>query len=199
LAEDAPFRPANPYAASKAAADLALGEMALRGLRVIRLRPFNQVGAGQAPAFVLAAFARQVARIAAGLQPPLLRTGALDRWRDFLDVRDVARGYALALVRAGELAPGTASALAPGTALNLASGTPRRVGDMLADLCALAGITPAIETDPDRLRPTDVVSTSGDAAAARAALGWAPAIPWEATLASILADWQDRLRADPAA
>src|SRR5579859_476600 len=41
LNEDAPFAPANPYAASKAAADLALGEMALRGLRVIRMRTAN--------------------------------------------------------------------------------------------------------------------------------------------------------------
>ena len=38
LDEEAPLRPANPYAASKAACDLAVGEMALRGLDAVRLQ-----------------------------------------------------------------------------------------------------------------------------------------------------------------
>lgn len=60
LAEDAPLRPANPYAAAKAAADLAVGEMALRGLRSVRLRAFNHVGPdGQGEGFVVAGFAAQ--------------------------------------------------------------------------------------------------------------------------------------------
>ena len=39
--------PANPYAASKAAADVALGEMALRGLKLARLLPFILIGTVQ--------------------------------------------------------------------------------------------------------------------------------------------------------
>ena len=77
------------YAATKAAADLALGSMAEQGLRCVRLRPFNHTGPGQSEQFVVAAFARQIARIAAGLQPPLLEVGNIDTRRDFLDVRDV--------------------------------------------------------------------------------------------------------------
>jgi GDP-4-dehydro-6-deoxy-D-mannose reductase len=185
LDEAAPFAPANPYAASKAAADIALGEMALRGLRALRLRPFNQVGAGQAEAFVVPAFARQVARIEAGLQEPVIRTGALDRWRDMLDVRDVGAGY-VAAIRHG-------AALPPGTAINLASGQPRRVGDILAELIALAGITVRIETDPGRLRQTDVETTRGDASLAARLLHWAPVIPWERSLGDVLADWRGRV------
>ena len=117
LDEDAPFAPANPYAASKAAADLALGEMALRGLRVIRMRTANHTGAGQSDALVVPAFARQIARIEAGRQEPVIKVGALDRWRDFLDVRDVCAAYAAAL----------AHDVAPGTAFNIASGMPRRI------------------------------------------------------------------------
>lgn len=184
LAEDAPLRPANPYAASKAAADLAVGEMALRGLRAIRLRPANHTGPGQADGFVVAAFARQVARIAAGRQEPVLRVGALDRWRDILDVRDVCAAHVAALQAAGRIAPGTA--------FNLASGMPRHVGGILAELTRLAGIAPVIETEPARLRPTDVPRAEVDATAARQALGWSPAIPWEATLAAVLADWRHR-------
>ncbi|WP_431282409.1 NAD-dependent epimerase/dehydratase family protein [Humitalea sp. 24SJ18S-53] len=176
--EQALPRPANPYAASKAAADLAIGEMALRGLHAIRLRPANQTGPGQSDGYVVGAFARQAMRIAAGLQPPVLKVGALDRWRDFLDVRDVCAAYAAALAAA----PG----LAPGIALNLSSGTVRRVGDILRDVLRLAGVDPVIEEAAGLLRPTDVRSAIPDATAARQALGWAPQVPWETTLTDVL-------------
>ena len=185
LAEDALPAPLNTYGATKAAADLALGAMAAEGLRVIRARPFNHTGAGQSPEFVVAAFAEQVARIAAGLQPPVMRVGALDPLRDFLDVRDVCAAYAACLSRA--------DALTPGTVLNLASGRPRRVGDVLAALMEAAGVEAEVASDARRLRPTDIPVAVGDAALARRLLGWAPAIPWEQTLADVLADWRARV------
>jgi GDP-4-dehydro-6-deoxy-D-mannose reductase len=187
LDEDAPFAPANPYAAAKAAADIALGEMALRGLRVLRARPLNHVGPGQSEHYAVAAFARQVARIEAGVQEPVLRVGALDRWRDFLDVRDVCAAYVAMLARFDELPNGAA--------FNLASGTPRRIGDVLDALVARAGITPRIEENVAALRPTDLPRSLGDASRARAALGWAPAVPWDATLDAVLADWRARVAA----
>lgn len=183
--EDTTPAPLNTYAATKAAADLALGAMAAEGLRVIRLRPFNHTGAGQTPSFAVPAFARQVARIAAGLQPPVLRVGALDPLRDFLDVRDVCAAYIAAIAHSHHLAPGTI--------LNIASGIPRRIGDILADLVRLANIEARIETDITHLRPTDIATAQGNAARARASLGWAPVIPWETTLADVLADWRGRV------
>ncbi|MCS6891738.1 MAG: GDP-mannose 4,6-dehydratase [Rhodovarius sp.] len=186
LDEEAPLAPANPYAAAKAAADIALGEMALRGLSVLRVRPFNHVGPGQSEGFAVAAFARQVARIEAGLQPPVMQVGALDRWRDFLDVRDVAAAYALLLARW--------EALPNGAAVNIASGTARRIGDVLQALLDRAGLAVRIEESAAALRPTDVVSSLGDAGRIRAALGWAPTIPWEQTLDAVLADWRERIR-----
>ncbi len=185
LDESAALAPMNTYAASKAAADQALGAMVSQGLRAIRARPFNHTGPGQSDAFVVAAFARQVARIAAGLQPPVLQVGALDSRRDFLDVRDVCAAYAACLARA--------DAIAPGTILNIASGMPRRVGDVLDALLALAGVAARIETDAARLRPAEIPTASGDAAAARGLLGWAPRIPWETTLADVLTDWHGRV------
>lgn len=180
--------PMNTYGATKAAADLALGAMAGEGLRVIRARPFNHTGPGQSAAFVVAAFARQVARIAAGLQPPVLRVGALDPVRDFLDVRDVCAAYALCLTRAGDLAAGTI--------LNIASGTPRRIGDILADLLAIGGTEAAIQTDDTRLRGSEIPVATGDAGLARSLLGWTPSIPWDTTLADTLADWRGRVLAE---
>ncbi len=185
LDEQALLAPLNTYSATKAAADLALGAMATEGLRVLRVRAFNHTGPGQAPEFVVPAFAEQVTRIAAGLQPPVLRVGALDPLRDFLDVRDVCAAYAACLARA--------DALAPGTVLNLASGQPRRVGDVLAALMAAAGVRAEVATDAGRLRPTDIPVAAGDAALARRVLGWVPSIPWEQTIADVLADWKTRV------
>lgn len=189
LAEDALPAPLNTYAATKAAADLALGAMAAEGLRAIRVRPFNHTGPGQSPAFMVPAFARQVARVRAGLQPPVLHVGALDPWRDLLDVRDVCRAYALCLRHAG--------ALAPGAVLNVCSGEPRRVGDVLAALMAAAGVQAEVQTDAGRLRPTDIPRAAGNAALARRVLGWAPAVPWDQTLQDVLADWQARVQSEP--
>jgi GDP-4-dehydro-6-deoxy-D-mannose reductase len=187
LDEGAALAPANPYAASKAAADLALGEASLRGLRVVRLRPFNHCGAGQSAAFALPAFARQVARLEAGLQPAVVETGALDRWRDMLDVRDVGAAYALAL--------GRFDLLAPGAVLNLATGAPVRVGDLLEALRARARRGFTVRESAALRRPTDVLRASGIAAAARAALGWAPRHALEDTIDSVLEDWRARVAA----
>ena len=187
LDETAVPAPLNTYGATKAAADLAVGALAAEGLRAVRLRPFNHTGPGQSDAFVVAAFARQVARVAAGLQPPVLQVGALDPRRDFLDVRDVCDAY-VACLRRGD-------ALEPGVILNLASGTPRRIGDVLDDLLRLAGVTAAPETGAALLRPTDIPVACGDATLARRLLGWTPRRAWEETLGDVLADWTARVRA----
>lgn len=186
LDEQAAMQPANPYAAAKAAADLALGEMALRGLRVLRMRPLNHLGPGQSTRFAIPAFASQIARIEAGLQPPVIRTGALDRWRDFLDVRDVCAAYVAAIARA--------DVLPAGLALNIASGTLRRMGEVLADMLRLAGVEARVEEAPSALRPTDLPETRCSAARARELLGWAPRREWEDTLQGIIASWRDAVR-----
>ncbi len=185
LDEEARPDPANTYAASKAAADLAIGALVADGLQAIRLRPFNHTGPGQSAAFVVAAFARQVARIEAGLQAPVMRTGALEPRRDFLDVRDVCAAYVACL---------RAEGLEAGAILNLASGTPRRVGDVLGDLLALAGVEAKVEPGAGLMRRGEITVASGDASRARAALGWRPTIAWEATLRDVLDDWRIRVR-----
>jgi GDP-4-dehydro-6-deoxy-D-mannose reductase len=185
LDESAPLLPMNVYAETKAVADLALCGMAAQGLRVVRLRPFNHTGPGQTAQFVVAAFARQIARIEAGLQAPVLQVGNLQTWRDFLDVRDVCAAYVATIARR--------DVLAPGTVLNLASGQARRVGEVLTDLAALAGVAVEIEVDGSRVRGTDIRMACGNGARARAMLEWTPMIPWEQTLQDVLADWRGRV------
>jgi len=189
LDEAAVLAPINVYGATKAAADLALGALPdpgiKGGLHVIRLRSFNHAGPGQSADFALPAFARQVALIAAGRQPPVLRTGNLDTERDFLDVRDVAQAYALAIARA--------HALPNRTILNVASGTPRRIATVLSDLISLADVQVTIEPDPARMRPSDIPRAFGNAARAQSLLGWAPGIAWQQTLGDVLEDWKHRI------
>ena len=189
LDETALPAPLNAYAATKAAADLAVGALAGDGLRALRLRPFNHIGPGQSESFVVAAFARQIARIEAGQQAPRIAVGALDPARDFLDVRDVCAAYVACL--------GVADRLAPGSVLNIASGRPRRIGDVLAELLAIAGVRAEVAVDAARLRPADIPLAVGDAARARALLGWRPAVPWCETLAAVLADWRQRVQGAP--
>lgn len=188
LGDSAPLAPVNVYGHAKAAADLALGGMAAQGLRVVRLRPFNHTGPGQSADFVVPAFARQIVRVAAGLQAPVLEVGNLDTWRDFLDVRDVCAAYVACIARR--------DLLAPGTILNLSSGQARRVGDVLADLATLAGVDITIKVDPSRVRATDIRLAYGDATRAGELLGWTPSIPWSQTLQDVLGDWRERVYAE---
>ncbi|MBS1030032.1 GDP-mannose 4,6-dehydratase [Gluconobacter cerinus] len=185
VAEDAALAPGNTYAATKAAADLALGAMAKEGLNVIRMRPFNHTGPNQSADFVVPAFALQIARIAKGLQAPEIRVGNLEAQRDFLDVRDVCDAYLDALM--------PDNALERGTILNLCSGQTRSIRSILDDLIALSRVKADILTDPNRLRPSDTPVARGDGSLARQLLSWAPRIPWEQTLSDIYTDCLKRV------
>ena len=84
-----------------------------------------------------------------------------------------------------------------GTVLNIASGVARRVGDILTELLAIAGVVAEVKTDPARLRPSEITLALGDSHLARSLLDWSPVIPWPQTLADILADWDARVRLEP--
>jgi nucleoside-diphosphate-sugar epimerase len=185
LDERAPLSPVSVYARTKAATDLELGGLAAQGLQVVRLRPFNHTGAGQSADFVVAAFARQITRIEAGLQGPAVEVGNLETWRDFLDVRDVCAAYVASIARR--------DFLIPGTIINLASGQSRRVGDVLWALAEVAGVDLKIRVDVSRVRESDVPSARGDASRAQKLLEWKPVIPWSKTLQDVLNDWRSRV------
>ena len=188
LDEGAPMRPANPYAASKAACDLAIGEMALRGLDAVRLRAFNHTGPGQSEDFVVASFARQIARVEQGLQAPELRVGHSTA------ARLPRRARRLHCLCRGAARPAGTQRFRAGLVLNLASGVSRRIGDILDGLLSLSTARPQVEVEPARLRPTDLEYVAGDATRAHQMLGWVPATPWDTTLNDVLEDWRRRVR-----
>jgi len=166
--------PANPYAGSKAAAEmLLLGEARAFDLDVVIARAFNHIGPGQNERFVVASFAMQLAKIAAGAAPQLY-VGNLDAKRDFLDVRDVVRAY-VALARDG----------ARGEVYNVCSGAAHSIRDVLRELIAAARVAVEVRDDPARLRPSDVPLFVGDATKLRKATGWEPRIPFSASIRDI--------------
>jgi len=180
--EQQPFRPLSPYAVSKAAADLAAYQWAqTEQLDLVRVRPFNHTGPGQAPHFICADFARQVVAVERGLQPSI-EVGNLDTVRDFSDVRDVVRAYVLAWER-GKI----------GEAYNVSSGIGRTPRQILDDLMRLAAVRAVVGTRPERQRPIDVPAVVGNAEKLRQLTGWSPTIAWEQTLADLLDDWRQRL------
>jgi GDP-4-dehydro-6-deoxy-D-mannose reductase len=182
--EDAPLRPQNPYAVSKAACDLLGGQYAdSSGLHVVRLRPFNHTGPGQSEDYVVGTLTRQVAEAeAAGRDEALVRTGNPDSARDFSDVRDVARAY----VAAAGLEPGV---------YNVASGRAVTVRELIELVRAAARIPVRHEVDPARVRAHDVPEVRGSAEKLRAATGWTAEIPLERTVADALEAWREELGA----
>lgn len=184
ITESQPFRPVSPYAVSKAAVDL-LGFQYFRafGVKTVRLRLFNHGGPGQSDQFVMAAFARQLAEIEAGLREPRLLVGNLEVTRDFVDVRDAARAYWLAVER-GE----------PGEAYNVASGRARTLREVLEAFLTISGVAAEVVTDPERLRPADIPVLVGAAAKFQHATGWRPEVPFEVTLRDTLDYWRHVVR-----
>jgi GDP-4-dehydro-6-deoxy-D-mannose reductase len=182
LREDAALRPQNPYAASKAAADLVAGFYAdAYGLRVVRARPFNHAGPGQHPDYAIASFARQVAAaLDAGADPAVVVTGNPDTRRDYTDVRDVVRAYRLLAEHA-----------APGI-YNVCSGRTASARELVEALARAAGVGLEHRVDPDRMRPGEVPEVRGSFDALRGATGWQPEIPLEQTLADTLEWWRGR-------
>lgn len=177
------FRPLSVYAASKAAADLAAYQWArAEGLKIVRLRPFNHTGPGQAPQLVCADFAKQITEIERAVQPPRIDTGNLDVVRDFTDVRDVVRAYVLAWER------GVA-----GEAYNVCSGVGRTPRQIIEGLLRLSGVQATVTVRPERQRSIDVPTLVGSATKLRQATGWSPAITWDETLRDVLADWRQRI------
>jgi GDP-4-dehydro-6-deoxy-D-mannose reductase len=181
--EDTPLRPTTPYAVSKIAQDyLGLQYWLSHGVRAIRVRPFNHIGARQRRGFVAADFASQIAEIEGGLRPAELAVGTLEVSRDFSDVRDIVRGYHLALTQ-GE----------PGEVYNLGSEREHTVRTLAETLISLARCDVRIVQDPGRTRPSDVTRVVADCRKLRARTGWRAEIPFEQSLRDLLDYWRGHL------
>ena len=180
--ETQPLRPGTAYALSKATAEMAVHHAVARGAHAVIARTFNHIGPGQSEDFVAAAFARQIARIEAGEQDPVIQVGNLEAVRDFSDVRDTVVGYQ-EIARVGE----------PGEVFNLTSGAALAVRELLDVLLELSSAEIEVQVDPGRLRPLDVPVFNGSGALLQERSGYAPRLDLRRTLGDVLADWRERV------
>ena len=174
IAETEPPRPAGPYAASKAAAEMVARQAHINGLGVIMARSFNHAGPGQRPDFVIPALARRVLH-AKQQKATSLQTGVLTAERDFTDVRDVARAYRL-LTEHGT----------PGEVYNVCRGTAVTIEAVLQELLTLADVDLTPVLDPQLVRPIEINRSCGDPTKLRSATGWSPTISLTQTLRDVL-------------
>jgi len=183
LTESSPVNPENPYAASKAMAELLRVQYRkCSGGGIITARPFNHTGPGQTPNFVLPSIAKQFAEMEAGIRPRRLTAGNVEVKRDFTDVRDVVPAYFALLDR------GRADEV-----YNVCSGSAVRLADVIRNFEELSGIAIQIETDPGRLRSNEVPQIIGDSTKLRTETGWNPQIPLEKTLQDLLDYWREKV------
>jgi len=182
VTEEAALAPVTPYAVSKVAAEyLGVQAHLAHGLPVVRVRPFNHVGPGQSPGFVVPALAQRIAAARRSGEPGI-KVGNLAARRDLTDVRDVVRAYRL-LVEHG----------VPGEVYNVCSGRDVGIDEVADRLLALAGADLRLEVDPALARPVDVPVIRGDPAKLHAATGWTPVVDLDTSLEGVLEEWSARL------
>lgn len=187
LDETSPLAPANPYARSKAACEYALQDLWSPEGKLVILRIFNHIGAGQDERFVASTFAAQIARMEAAQAPLVMKVGDLSVERDFGDVRDLIDAI-VATVASLDRLPSR-------NTFNVCTARPRPVQAILDGLLAQATVVPQVEIDPGRLRPGELRRVAASNDAISLATGWRPSRDLGDTLSILLNDWRNRVAA----
>lgn len=154
----------SPYAIGKIRAEEVIKQYREDGLDAVIARPFNHIGPGQGPGFLVGDLYDQLNAAKVSGDNEIL-VGNLATKRDYTDVRDIVEAYTLLA---------TAPALQYDT-YNIASGSSLEGFEILEYLktaMELEAIKPV--TDPSRIRPTDVMDITGDASRIQGELGWEP-------------------------
>lgn len=174
-------KPQSPYGISKKTQEeLALLYSKAYDMNIIAVRPFNHIGTGQNLNFVVPDFASRIADIENGAEP-ILKVGNLETYRDFTDVKDIVRGYAMLLNKGRK-----------GEVYNIGSGKEVKVYDILRKLIDISGVSIKIEIDPDKFRPIDVPLIVSDNSKIFNDTGWKPEIILDDTLNEILQYWRNK-------
>ncbi len=184
IGEENMIRPGNIYAATKVCQNM-IGNIYAQAydMELMMVRAFNHIGPTQAPMFVVADFCKQVAEIEQGLRKPVMYVGNLEAKRDFTDVRDVVRAYAL-LIKYGM----------PGETYNVGSGYAISIREILDDIIALSPCDITVEVDANKLRPVDVPIIAADIAKIKELTGWEPRISLKQTIKETLDYWRDMIK-----
>ena len=172
--------PQSPYGVSKKAQEeMCKLYVNAYNMNIVMVRAFNHIGAGQSKNFVVADFASKIAQIEKGSEP-VLKVGNLETFRDFTDVRDIVRGYAL-LLEKGKI----------GEIYNIGSGKEIKVSELLNKLVSMSKEKIKIEIDPNKFRPVDVPLVVCDNSKIRKDTGWETKFFIDDTLREVLEYWRN--------
>lgn len=183
IGEETMIRPGNIYAATKVCQNM-IGSIYAQAydMEIMMVRAFNHIGPTQAPIFVVSDFCKQVAEIEKGMREPIMYVGNLDSMRDFTDVRDVVRAYAL-LMETGK----------PGETYNVGSGHAVTIREILDLIISLSDKDIKVEIDQNKIRPVDVPIIEADISKIKEFTGWGPKIPLQQTIKETLSYWRERM------
>ncbi len=183
IAEDNHLRPGNLYAATKVCQNM-IGTIYATAydMELIMVRAFNHIGPKQACIFVVSDFCRQVVEIEKGLREPVMMVGNLKAMRDFTDVRDVVRAYAL-LAKHGRA----------GETYNVGSGHAVEIKAILDMIIAQSEVEVEVKIDPNKIRPVDVPIIEADTKKLHEATGWEQKIPLEQTIYETMEYWRQQI------
>lgn len=183
IVESHPLKPRNPYAVSKAAAELLCYQWSqTEGLDIMMARPFNHIGPGQDERFALSGFAKQLVEIKLGRREPSIMVGDLDVTRDFTNAADIAAAYLLLLSHGQS-----------GEVYNVCSEKESNLGKLLELLMEISGVRAEIVRDAARFRTAEQKRVAGSNRKLRDCTGWQPTYSIEQSLKSILEDWESKL------
>jgi nucleoside-diphosphate-sugar epimerase len=161
LAEDTPLRAITDYSVSKIAME-QLAHWWGQFFEIAIARPFNHIGIGQKPDFLIPKLLRHFQQRSARIE-----LGNLAITRDFSDVRDVAQSY-LSILRM----PGL-----PHSPINVCTGVGTALGDILTLLQRLTGHAPEIIVREEFTRKHEILSLVGNPSLLESLGGVVPKTP----------------------
>lgn len=177
--EDLSHQATSPYAASRLEQEQVVA--AFPEISSIIMRAFNHIGPNQNPEFVLSGFARQIAALKKSGHHGMIQAGNLEAIRDFSDVRDITRGYALATTKGKT-----------GKIYNIGSGQGYKLHDLLVQMLEIAQVKAEIVIEPAKLRPTDIPALVCDHSRFSDDTGWQPEYNIAASLRDLLRFWEEK-------
>lgn len=182
--EDNVLRPGNIYAATKACQNM-LSSIYCKsyGIDIKMVRAFNHIGAHQSDIFVVSNFCKQVAEIENGKKPPILYVGNLQAKRDFTDVKDVVRAYAM-LIQNGTC----------GETYNVGSGRAISIQEVLDIILDMSTCCIEVKQDLERMRPSDIPIIEADIQKISNDIGWKPEIALKQTILETLNYWREKCK-----
>ena len=170
--------PENDYAVSKVAMENVARIWSDR-LPITILRPFNYTGVGQNAQFLIPKIVSHFAR-----REPSISLGNTEVWRDFSDVRSIARVYADLL-----------DLHARSETYNFCSGNPLSIDDVLAMMTEIAGYEIQVNVNPDFIRANEIRRLAGDPQKLQSVIGEFQ-IPFKDTLEWMYASAIEEFRKD---